>query len=123
MSEREFDVVVAGLGPGGEYVATKLAEAGVAVAAVEENLVGGECRYWGCNPSKMMIRAGSLLAEGRRIPGMAGASVISPDWAPYGTWPSCPAILLLCVVSVTARHPVAPTAAGRRRGGARCGGR
>jgi pyruvate/2-oxoglutarate dehydrogenase complex dihydrolipoamide dehydrogenase (E3) component len=81
VSEREFDVVVIGMGPGGEYVATKLAAAGVAVAAVEENLVGGECRYWGCDPSKMMIRAGNLLAEGRRIPGMAGASVISPDWA------------------------------------------
>jgi pyruvate/2-oxoglutarate dehydrogenase complex dihydrolipoamide dehydrogenase (E3) component len=81
VSEREFDVVVIGMGPGGEYVATKLAAAGVAVAAVEENLVGGECRYWGCDPSKMMIRAGNLLAEGRRIPGMAGASVISPDLA------------------------------------------
>ena len=82
MSEREFDVVVIGMGPGGEYVATKLAEAGVPVAAVEERLVGGECPYWGCTLSKMMIRAGNLLAEGRRIPGMAGASVICQDWAP-----------------------------------------
>jgi pyruvate/2-oxoglutarate dehydrogenase complex dihydrolipoamide dehydrogenase (E3) component len=82
VSEREFDVVVVGMGPGGEYIATKLAAAGVAVAAVEEHLVGGECPYWGCNPSKMMIRAGNLLAEGRRIPGMAGASVVWPDWAP-----------------------------------------
>jgi hypothetical protein len=54
----------------------------VPVAAVEERLVGGECPFWGCVPSKMMIRAGNLLAEGRHIPGMAGASVISPDWAP-----------------------------------------
>jgi pyruvate/2-oxoglutarate dehydrogenase complex dihydrolipoamide dehydrogenase (E3) component len=82
VTEREFDVVVIGMGPGGEFVATKLAGAGVPVAAVEERLVGGECHFWGCVPSKMMIRAGNLLAEGRRIPGMAGASVISPDWAP-----------------------------------------
>ncbi len=82
MSEREFDVVVIGMGPGAEYVASELARAGVSVAAVEDRLVGGECPYWGCVPSKMMIRAADLLAEGRRIPGMAGSSVISPDWAP-----------------------------------------
>ena len=82
MSEHEFDVVVIGMGPGGEYVAEELARAGVPVAAVEERLVGGECPYFGCVPSKMMIRAGNLLAEGRRIPGMAGASVVSPSWEP-----------------------------------------
>ena len=52
------------------------------VSAVEQRLVGGECHFWGCVPSKMMIRAGNLLAEGRRVPGMAGASAIFPDWAP-----------------------------------------
>ncbi len=82
MSEREFDVVVIGMGPGGEHVAEELARAGLAVAAVEDSLVGGECPYWGCVPSKMMIRAANLLAEGRRIPGMAGASSVLPDWAP-----------------------------------------
>ena len=82
MNEREFDVVVIGMGPGGEHVAEELARAGLAVAAVEDSLVGGECPYWGCVPSKMMIRAGNLLAEGRRIPGMAGASSVLPDWAP-----------------------------------------
>jgi pyruvate/2-oxoglutarate dehydrogenase complex dihydrolipoamide dehydrogenase (E3) component len=49
---------------------------------VEAKLVGGECPYWGCIPSKMMIRAANLLAEGRRIPGVAGASTVAPDWAP-----------------------------------------
>ncbi len=49
---------------------------------MEKELVGGECPYWGCVPSKMMIRAADLLAEGRRIPGMAGESTITPDWAP-----------------------------------------
>lgn len=82
MSERDFDVVVIGMGPGGEHVAEELARAGVAVAAVEDRLVGGECPYWGCVPSKMMIRAANLLAEGRRIPGMAGSSAVTPDWAP-----------------------------------------
>ena len=89
MTEREFDVVVLGMGPGGEFVATKLAGAGVPVAAVEERLVGGECHFWGCVPSKMMIRAGDLLAEGRRIPRMAGASVILPDWAPVARRTRC----------------------------------
>ncbi len=74
MSEHEFDVVVIGMGPGGEDAAERLAEAGLAVAGVEARLVGGECPYWGCVPSKMMIRAANLLAEARRIPGMAGAA-------------------------------------------------
>ncbi len=82
MSEREFDVVVIGMGPGAEHVAEELARAGVPVAAVEEHLVGGECPYWGCIPSKMMIRAANLLTEGRRIPAWPAPSVISPSWAP-----------------------------------------
>jgi pyruvate/2-oxoglutarate dehydrogenase complex dihydrolipoamide dehydrogenase (E3) component len=49
---------------------------------IEAELVGGECPYWGCVPSKMMVRAANLLAEGRRIPGTAGTAVITPDWAP-----------------------------------------
>ena len=85
MSEHDFDVVILGMGPGAEYVGEELARAGVSVAAVEERLVGGECPYWGCVPSKMMIRAADLLAEGRRIPGMAGSSVISPDWTPVAS--------------------------------------
>ncbi len=59
-----------------------LAEAGLDVVGIEAELVGGECPYWGCIPSKMMVRAANLLAEGRRIPGTAGSSVITPDWAP-----------------------------------------
>ncbi|HEY6279442.1 MAG TPA: NAD(P)/FAD-dependent oxidoreductase [Streptosporangiaceae bacterium] len=80
--DREVDVVVIGMGPGGEWAAGTLADAGLVVAGVEARLVGGECPYWGCVPSKMMIRAGNLLAEGHRINGMAGASRIDPDWAP-----------------------------------------
>jgi pyruvate/2-oxoglutarate dehydrogenase complex dihydrolipoamide dehydrogenase (E3) component len=76
------DVVVVGMGPGGEEVAGKLAEAGLDVVGIEAELLGGECPYWGCIPSKMMVRAADLLAEGRRIPGNAGSSVVTPDWAP-----------------------------------------
>jgi pyruvate/2-oxoglutarate dehydrogenase complex dihydrolipoamide dehydrogenase (E3) component len=70
------------MGPGGEEVAEKLAEAGLDVVGIEAELVGGECPYWGCIPSKTMVRAADLLAEGRRIPGNAGSSVITPDWVP-----------------------------------------
>src|SRR5580693_6837533 len=70
------------MGPGGEEVAGRLAEAGLDVVGVEGNLLGGECPYWGCVPSKMMIRAGNLLAETRRVPGMSGTSSVTPDWAP-----------------------------------------
>ena len=82
MSEHEFDVIVIGMGPGGEDAAERLADAGLQVAGVEARLVGGECPYWGCIPSKMMIRAANLLAEGRRIPGMAGDCTVLSDWAP-----------------------------------------
>lgn len=78
----EADAIVVGLGPGGEQVAEDLAEAGLDTVGIEAELVGGECPYWGCIPSKMMVRAADLLAEGRRIPGMAGASSVTPDWSP-----------------------------------------
>lgn len=76
----DVDAVVVGLGPGGEQVAGDLAEAGLDVVGIEAELVGGECPYWGCIPSKMMVRAADLLAEGRRIPELAGSSVVTPDW-------------------------------------------
>ena len=83
MGEPEHtDVVVIGMGPGGEYAAGALAEAGLHVTGVEERLVGGECPYFGCIPTKMMIRAGNLIAETRRVPGMAGTSTVTPDWSP-----------------------------------------
>jgi pyruvate/2-oxoglutarate dehydrogenase complex dihydrolipoamide dehydrogenase (E3) component len=76
------DVIVIGMGPGGEDVAERLAQAGLSVVGIEGNLVGGECPYWGCVPSKMMIRAANALAEGRRIAELAGTSTVTPDWAP-----------------------------------------
>ena len=82
MSEQQCDVVVVGLGPGGEALAARLAKAGLAVVAVEAELVGGECPYWGCIPSKMFIRAANALAEARRIDGLAGHAEVTPDFSP-----------------------------------------
>ncbi|MET8363556.1 FAD-dependent oxidoreductase [Micromonospora sp. NPDC005194] len=83
MAEPELvDVIVVGLGVGGEEVAGRLAEAGLSVVGVERDLVGGECPYWGCIPSKMMIRAANALAEARRVDGLAGTAQVRPDWAP-----------------------------------------
>jgi len=80
--DRDVDVIVLGMGPGGEFAAGTLAEAGLVVAGVEARLVGGECPYWGCVPSKMMIRAADLLTEGRRVNPMAGSARVTPGWAP-----------------------------------------
>jgi pyruvate/2-oxoglutarate dehydrogenase complex dihydrolipoamide dehydrogenase (E3) component len=77
----QVDVVVVGLGPGGEFAAGTLAEAGLDVVGIEEELVGGECPYWGCVPSKMMIRAGNVLAEAGRAPLLAGEGKVVPDWS------------------------------------------
>src|ERR1700758_2257687 len=82
MEAEQADGVVIGMGPGGEYLAGRLAEAGLSVVGVEDRLVGGECPYWGCVPTKMMVRAADLIAETRRVPGMAGTSTVTPDWSP-----------------------------------------
>jgi pyruvate/2-oxoglutarate dehydrogenase complex dihydrolipoamide dehydrogenase (E3) component len=81
MQSHEVDVVVIGMGPGGEDVAGKLAEAGLAVVGIEGHLVGGECPYYGCIPSKMIIRAADLLAEARRVNTMAGTATVTPDYS------------------------------------------
>lgn len=76
------DIAVVGLGPGGESVTTRLAEAGLSVVGIEARLVGGECPYYACVPTKMMIRAADTLTEARRVADLAGSADVRPDWAP-----------------------------------------
>ncbi len=71
MTDDGFDVIVIGAGPAGEVAAGKLAERGRAVALVERELIGGECSYWACMPSKALLRPGELLDEIARVPGVA----------------------------------------------------
>jgi len=68
-----YDVLVIGAGPAGENVAGRVVDGGLTAAIIERELVGGECSYWGCMPSKTLIRPGDVLAAARRVPGAASA--------------------------------------------------
>lgn len=78
--ERSVDLVVIGTGPGGESLAGEAAKSGLDVVAVEKHLVGGECPYYGCIPSKMMLRAAETLGEANWVQAMAGQVDVRPDW-------------------------------------------
>ena len=73
MTDRSFDVVIIGAGPAGEVSAGRLADGGLEVVIVEQHLVGGECSFYACMPSKALLRPGQVLAEARRVPGAAEA--------------------------------------------------
>ncbi len=73
MAEREFDVIVIGAGPAGEVIAGRTAGDGLSTALVESRLIGGECSFYACMPSKALLRPAELLAEARRVPGVREA--------------------------------------------------
>src|SRR5260370_37506887 len=73
-----FDVIVIGMGPGGEAAAWRLLAAGQRVAVIERELIGGECAYWACIPSKTLLRGPEARAEAGRAAGVASPAL---DWA------------------------------------------
>ncbi|MFC5501164.1 dihydrolipoyl dehydrogenase family protein [Lysinimonas soli] len=73
MSAREFDLIVIGAGAVGENVADRAVQGGLTVALVEAELVGGECSYWACMPSKALLRAGAAVRDAADVDGAAQA--------------------------------------------------
>jgi pyruvate/2-oxoglutarate dehydrogenase complex dihydrolipoamide dehydrogenase (E3) component len=82
----QFDVIVIGGGSAGENIAGRCHDCGASIAVVESELVGGECSYWACMPSKTLLRPGEVLAEARRVPGAAAAVTGELDVAAALAW-------------------------------------
>src|SRR3712207_5094969 len=80
-AERTYDVVVLGAGSTGENVADAVVRGGLSAVVVEAELVGGECSYWACMPSKTLLRGTEVLAEARAVPGAAAAVTGEQDVA------------------------------------------
>ncbi|MFO7689945.1 MAG: NAD(P)/FAD-dependent oxidoreductase [Cryobacterium sp.] len=81
MTQDSYDVIVIGAGAVGENVADRTVQGGLRTLIIESELVGGECSYWACMPSKALLRSGAALAAARRVPGAAEALTGSVDVA------------------------------------------
>lgn len=123
MTEREVDVVVIGAGPGGESLALEAATADLDVVVVDKHLVGGECPYYACIPTKMMLRAADTLAEAARAQKLAGEVTAVPAWGPVARrlaeeatdgWSDRVAVERLQDAGATVHHGIGRLAGDRR---------
>ena len=85
MTTEQFDAIVIGAGPGGEVAVSALLEAGKRIAVVERELIGGECGYWACIPSKTLLRPAEAKVGADRAAGVAGAQLDWPATVSTGT--------------------------------------